>query len=255
MIYNTLFTGKFLIHEPSMGSTNTFAQDVISKTKPIDGTVILTDDQCQGKGQAGNVWQSEAGKNLTCSVIYDSSFLEVKHQYFLNMTVAVSLVEALAGFLDVNALSIKWPNDILFNNRKLGGILIENSVQGSFLRHSVIGIGLNVNQAVFNELPHATSVMIETGTHQDIGNVLNAVCENLERRYLQLKANGGPKILNHYNELLYKRGSLVTFIQGSDRFKAVVLGVDQQGRLILDQNEETTAFRFGEVKWQYEYNK
>ena len=99
VIYNTLFTGKFLVHEPRMTSTNAFAQELISKTNPTDGTVIITDEQTHGKGQGQNVWQSAPGENLTCSLIFNTDFLMAADQYYLNMAVAVAVINALKGFI------------------------------------------------------------------------------------------------------------------------------------------------------------
>jgi len=251
VIYNTLFTGKFLVHEPSMTSTNAFAQKLISKTKPIDGTVIITDEQSQGKGQGVNVWQSEQGKNITCSIIYDTSFLEVRSQYFLNMAVAVAVGESLGNYMDVTKIRIKWPNDILFADRKIGGILIENSVQGRYLRHSIIGIGLNINQAGFSDLPHATSVLMETGKSVDLDKVLNSLCESMEHLFLKLKGGQSDQIFSCYNSLLFKRNDRVELEKSSERFQSIIQGVDSEGRLVTEENGTNKVYRFGEVKWLY----
>ena len=251
VVYNTLFTGKFLIHRPSMTSTNAFAQNLISKTKPIDGTVIITDEQINGKGQGRNLWQSDPGKNITCSIIYDTSFLLAEQQYFLNMAVATALVNSLSVYLDKEQLSIKWPNDILFSDSKIGGILIENSIRGQHLRYSVIGIGININQLMFDDLPHATSVLKETGENHQLNEVLNSVCEELEIAFLALKSGGSAEIYKSYNELLYRNGKSVNFVDGSRRFKAKVNSVDTLGRLILEEEVGRTEYSFGQIQWQY----
>ncbi|HPH88516.1 MAG TPA: biotin--[acetyl-CoA-carboxylase] ligase, partial [Chitinophagales bacterium] len=149
------------MHLPSVDSTNTYAKSLIAKSSPIDGTVILADEQFAGRGQSGNVWQSEAGKNLTFSIIYQTSFLLATEQFYLNMAVSLGIWSMVNSKLSIEknkeltihdsrfTTKIKWPNDIYVNNQKIAGILIENTISGMHLKHSVIGVGLNVNQEQF----------------------------------------------------------------------------------------------------------
>ena len=132
-VNNTFFTGKFLLHLPSVDSTNNYAKNYIAKSSPIDGTVILADEQFAGRGQSGNIWLSEAGKNLTFSIIYQTSFLLATEQFYLNMAISLGISAALASILLPDSdlsVKIKWPNDIYVQNKKIAGILIENTISG-----------------------------------------------------------------------------------------------------------------------------
>ena len=247
---NTLFTGKFLIHEPMLPSTNQFAHELISKTKPIDGTVIITDFQSAGKGQGGNTWNAASGMNITCSVIYDTSFLESKQPYFLNMAVANSLIELLSHYLPYDQLSIKWPNDILVSGKKIAGILIENTVMGSHLKHSIIGIGLNVNQASFEHLPNATSMLIEQPGERDLRDVLERMCVALEQAFLQLKKGDRESIRIVYNQRLFMKDKTVVWELEGKGISAVVIEVNSFGQLIASVNGQKRTFNHGDFVWR-----
>lgn len=250
-INNTVFTGKFLIYEPVLDSTNDFARRLISKTNPMDGTVILTDNQRAGRGQGGNSWESEPGKNLTFSVIYDTSFLPVSDQYVLNMAVAAAALTALEGWVEAGRLAIKWPNDLLAGGRKLGGILIENTLRGNRLRHSIIGIGLNIGQREFPGLPHATSILRETGVDPGRQTVLERLCQALERALLDLRAGRADEALAAYNRRLFRRGMEARFSEGGESFSAVVESVARDGRLMIRQEGVVRAVPHGAVRWEY----
>lgn len=251
-INNTVFTGKFLIYEPVLDSTNDFARRLISKTNPMDGTVILTDNQRAGRGQGGNSWESEPGKNLTFSVIYDTAFLPVADQYVLNMAVAVAAMQALKDWVEADRLAIKWPNDLLAGGRKLGGILIENTLRGNRLRHSIIGMGINIGQREFPGLPHATSIARETGTDPGRHAVLERLCQALERALLDLRAGRGDQALAAYNRWLYRRGQEAAFCESGESFTAVVESVARDGRLLLRQGSAVRAVAHGAVRWEYD---
>jgi BirA family biotin operon repressor/biotin-[acetyl-CoA-carboxylase] ligase len=177
-VNNTFFTGKFLIHLPSIDSTNNYAKEYIAKSSPIDGTVILADEQYAGRGQTGNVWLSEPNKNLTFSLIYHTSFLLATEQFYLNMAVSLGIWSTVSNQL--STVKIKWPNDIYVNHQKIAGILIENTISGMYLKYSVIGIGLNVNQDTFPTDVPATSLKCLTGQELDRQSVLNKLLNAVE---------------------------------------------------------------------------
>lgn len=244
---NTLFTGKFLIHEAELPSTNQFARKLLSKTNPTDGTVIITDFQSAGRGQAGNSWQSAPGQNITCSIIYNTSFIEARQPYFLNMAVANGLVDLLARRIDESELRIKWPNDILCRGKKVSGILIENTVMGDRLKHSIIGIGLNVNQVEFPGLPGATSLRNECGREFDLHEILQDLCQCLEKHYLRLREGREEETRALYNERLFGRGQELSWQLNGGKLKGTPLGVDDVGRIILETDDGRKAFLHGEI--------
>ncbi len=251
VINNTIFTGKFLIHEPQMLSTNLLAKKLISKTTPIDGSVIITDEQTLGKGQGNNEWIAEKGSNLTFSIIYDSSFLLAKHQFYLSMAIANGIFKALKKSLELNDLFVKWPNDIILGNKKLGGILIENSIVGANLKHSIIGIGLNVNQTEFNDLKNATSLKLETGAHSNLQDLLSQMCSAIESEFLKLKRGNSSEIMQTYNNSLYKKDDVFQYSMDGNELEGKLKGVNDLGQLVVDLNGLTQVYNFGEIKWKY----
>jgi BirA family transcriptional regulator, biotin operon repressor / biotin---[acetyl-CoA-carboxylase] ligase len=144
----TLRIGKKYVFVPTCHSTNDIALEIIQKNRNFDGTVIVADFQEKGRGQMGAVWKSEAGQNLIFSLALDTSYLNVEKKFFLSMLVALTVLQALLEKYGMRAL-IKWPNDIICENKKIGGILIENKINGKNLKASVIGIGLNFFQTNF----------------------------------------------------------------------------------------------------------
>lgn len=249
VINNTIFTGKFLIYEPQMLSTNLFAKNLISKTKPIDGSVIITDMQTRGKGQGQNQWLTEHHKNLTFSIIYDTSFLEAKDQFFLSAAIAVGIRNAIFDVTREDGIAIKWPNDIILKHKKLGGILIENSVFGNHLKHSIIGIGINVNQQQFEDLPLATSLFNQGFSDISPEGLLAIICSRIEHQFLQLKAGKFNSILKDYNQHLFQRNSVVAFLKDGLEIKGKIVEVTASGELVVKVNDQLEQFNFGEIKW------
>lgn len=167
----------------STESTNTAARSVGSQDCPV---VVLTDNQTAGRGQRGNTWESTPGMNLTFSLVVAPVFLHPSRQFELSMLVSVSLVQALRGFLPYpERLLVKWPNDIYYGDRKLAGILIENTVGPASIERSIVGIGLNVNQTVFYSPAPNPCSMAQIAAHafdRDLvlDKVVTAILENTE---------------------------------------------------------------------------
>lgn len=251
VINNTIFTGKFLIHEPHMLSTNLFAKKLISKTTPIDGSVIITDEQTLGKGQGNNEWNTEKDKNLTFSIIYNGSFLLAKHQFYLSMAIANGIYKALINSYNLDSLFVKWPNDIILNGKKLGGVLIENTIVGNNLKNSIIGIGINVNQTEFKSLEHATSLKLEIKEESKLEDLLPQLCSAIESEFLKLKRGNYAEIIESYNEVLFKNGETFHYSKNGNEMNGYLKGVNELGQLIVDVEEETFKYNFGEIKWRY----
>ena len=141
----TLFVGQNIIYLPTCQSTNNEALQFLADGTAYEGDMVVTDGQTQGRGQRGNQWIAQSGQNLTFSLVLQPTFLLASEQFWLNMAVSLAVYDSLSPFIPAG-LRIKWPNDIYVNDRKMGGILIENALQGYNLAHSVVGIGLNINQ-------------------------------------------------------------------------------------------------------------
>ena len=142
---SALFTGKNLVHFDRVSSTNNVLSDMLSNSKPLEeGSVIMADEQSNGKGQQGAFWEYEPHKNITLSLLYRPDFLTIEDQFYLSIAISLGISDFLEEALQQKS-HIKWPNDIYFAHYKIAGILIENTLMGSHLKTSIIGIGLNVN--------------------------------------------------------------------------------------------------------------
>jgi len=245
---NTFFTGKFLMKLDEIDSTNNFLKAWVANNKPIEGTVILTEKQNAGRGQAGTSWQSKSGENITLSVLYTPSFLEARNQFVLSAAVALGVYEAVSAVLPSKMVKIKWPNDILLENKKVCGILIENSLMGSYLQNSIIGIGLNVLQTDFGDLSLATSLKKE-GYTGEVDNVIKILLENLEAQYLRLKSGRYESILEDYHAHLLGKDEVRSFIADDVSFEGIIQGVENDGRLRISTTNGDRLFYHKEVSF------
>ncbi len=245
MFSNTLFIGKKILRLASCASTNDFAAEVLSQNPHENGTLIITESQTQGRGQRGNIWEAESGKNLTFSVIFQPDSLLASDHFRLNMAVCLAIYDFLILFLEKNKVKIKWSNDIYFEDRKLGGVLIENTISEQKIRHSIIGIGLNINQLSF-ENPKAVSLTTLTNTAYNLENLLEKLGENLEKRILQIRQQNAT-LRAEYLQNLYWYQETHFFRIGNQEISGQILGIDQTGNLALQINQKIRYFSFKEI--------
>jgi len=245
----TLFIGQNKIELPSVESTNNFAANLIKETNVLDGTVIMADKQTKGRGLAKNTWISAPGENLTCSYVLRPNFLKIEHRFFLSMAVSLALVKVLRS-LGIAAI-IKWPNDILVGALKISGILIENNIQGDKINSSIVGVGLNVNQSIFEKSLTATSVFNVTGKHQNIGSILELLSSALEVNYLRLKSQLRSEIKHEYTSVLlgYRKQLLFEDVAIGTKFSGEIVDVEDSGELIVKCDSEIRSYLFKEVKF------
>jgi BirA family biotin operon repressor/biotin-[acetyl-CoA-carboxylase] ligase len=239
--------GKNMIYVPECHSTNTLALELASQPSIIEGSVIITDHQTAGRGQRGNTWEAAKGKNLTFSVVLRPLFLPIKDQFFLNIFTSLAIHDFLRD--KINAIiRIKWPNDILINNKKIGGILIENQIRASQVSITVVGIGLNVNQVDFN-VGTATSLAALTGSEQGLSQLLEQLLQCLEARYLQLRQGNLNALREEYLQQLYWRGEDHVFTSGGISIQGKITGIDESGRLAMDTVEGVRSFDIKEISY------
>lgn len=242
----TLFAGKPCIYLPQCSSTNQYVMQLATEQTVTEGTLVITDEQTAGRGQMGNTWNTTAGKNITCSIVLKPTFLPISQQFYLTMAVALSVYDVLVQ-LKIPQIAIKWANDILVGDKKICGILIENLLKGSFIQTSIIGIGLNVNQKEFENLPQATSLQQITKKEYILNEVLNELVSYIEKRYLQLKQDT-HSIKQQYLSVLYKYQTLHTFyLPDNTSLKGYILGIDEIGRLAV-QNSDTQHIHYFNLK-------
>ena len=234
----------------SVNSTNNYTATLINGNA-AEGTVVITHEQTAGRGQRGNLWISEPGKNLTCTYLLRPKFLRISEQFILNKAIALATAKAIQQFIPSFEVRIKWPNDIFLQNKKVAGILVETSLQGGHIVSCLAGIGINVNQQQFQAEsgnPISLSEVFETELKLD--DVLNELSENLEVLYLQLKAGKFENIDTSYNNLLWKKGETHTFYRDGIPFTAEVKCVDEQGCLhLLDEKNQELIFMHGAIQW------
>ncbi len=244
---NTLFVGKNLVYVPVCHSTNSLALDISQKAATPEGTLVVCDHQQAGRGQRGNGWEAEPNKNLHFSVILKPTFLAIADQFLLNQSISLAVVDCLSEQLSLDA-KIKWPNDIFINTKKVGGILIENSLSGDILQQSVIGIGLNVNQERF-EAVNASSLSRISNHYFSLAGMLEQLLEKIESRYLQLKRGERHAIQNEYLQKLFRINETHSYIADNIEFDGEIIGVDERGRLILKTSSEEKYFDVKQVRF------
>ncbi len=241
----TLFTGKQLIYLPTCPSTNTVAYELLLKNEATEGCVVITDHQTEGRGQRGNTWEAEPDKNITLSVILKPVFVSIPQQFYLTIIVSLAILDTIQDVAP-GIFKIKWPNDVVAGDKKLAGILIQNSISRSNLQHSVVGIGLNVNQKIFR-FPQATSLAKLTNKEFKRVELTEKLLEQLEKRYLELKGNGLERLKFEYLQALYRYQSLHKYQIEGQPIEGQIVGIDATGRLALQIKEELRYFNFKEV--------
>ena len=244
--------GSTLIYFPELDSTNRFAAYLVSKTRPRPGTVILTDFQHEGRGQNGRSWYGSKGKNLYFTLILRPS-LEARHAYIINAAFALAIRRSVEACLGPDPLtcSIKWPNDVLCDGKKIAGILIQNVIQGKNVRYMLAGVGLNVNETRFpNDLPNATSLSIESGKELHLRQVLEEALYHIEVNFANLEASGPLHILDQYNAHLFGRNSHVAFTTNgvTSPRQGTIQGIDSEGKLLIDTGQRLEKFVHGQIE-------
>jgi BirA family biotin operon repressor/biotin-[acetyl-CoA-carboxylase] ligase len=248
-VKNTIFIGKVLLHFDSLPSTNAYAQEIVSKSRPSEGTVVLTDHQTEGRGQIGSIWQSKPGQNLTFSIILYPKFLPVQRQFALSQAISLAIRDFLAQ-KTTKTVSVKWPNDIYIGTKKVCGILIQNTLSGKKIQSSIIGIGLNINQDQFaDSFGNASSLHLETGIQFDLQGSLSGLIRSIESYYFQLKSGQLPKIQASYLQHLYLFQQPATFRKpGAQPFKAKIVDINPLGQLGLESQGKRLFYNIKEIQ-------
>lgn len=241
-----------LIKLDATDSTNAHLRQLLSSRVPEDYTVVTARQQLRGRGQMGTTWQSESGKNLTFSVLRSDLDLSVSDSFVLNLCVSLAVYTVLTQY-KVPELSIKWPNDILSGRSKICGILIENSLSGSKINTSIIGIGLNVNQLDFQELENVSSLKLLLRKTFDLDVLLQDIVNQMKTVFLGLEQKNVTHLWNTYENVLFRKGKPSTFEnRDGERFMGVIKGVSKDGKLTIALEDAVIKnFDLKEVKLLY----
>lgn len=235
----------------AINSTNQFLKELVKSADVDNWTVVTTEYQTSGRGQMQTKWTSEKNKNLLFSVLIKLDELNASHQFYMNCAISLSVYKALTNQKIVN-LTIKWPNDILADNKKVAGILIENILVKDKIKHTVVGIGLNVNQAVFPVLlPNATSMKLLLNKDFNRDLLLKEIVDNLKYYINLIEKKEFIFLKEQYEKVLYKIGITHSFESSKGKnFTAKIIGVNQQGKLLVEQeNDVIKEYNFKEIKF------
>ena len=233
-----------LIELDSVDSTNNYAMARIHEGMASDGMVCLARNQWAGKGQRGKTWQSEPGQNLIMSLVIEPRSLVLSQQFLLSASAALGIMDLIHSFGNSN-WTIKWPNDIYWNDRKAAGILVESVLKGKSWPFAVVGIGMNLNQDSFRpEISNAISLKQITGTQYDPVQFARELVPLIQNR-ISLLRKDQDQVLSDFNHYLYKRNKSVALKKGSEVVIAEIIGANEQGLLVTDSG----SFNLGEVEF------
>lgn len=237
---------KNSLHLDETTSTNNFLRESLRQKTLPEGFVVFTDFQTAGKGQIENSWESGKGKNLLFSILLYPHQISIEEQFIMSQIVSIALVKVLSEYCE--GIKIKWPNDIYINDKKLAGILIENSLQGAQIKSTIIGIGLNVNQTDFkSDAPNPVSLRLLNNKSYNRKVILEKIIDNILRIYSDMDKDIVREI---YFTNLYRNDGFYAFRRGNKVFNARIKNVLPNGKLILSlENESTKAFYFKEVEF------
>lgn len=236
-------------------STNRYLSQLCdtSQSPVAEFTTITARFQTAGKGQRGNSWESEKDQNLLCSIVLYPTFLEARRQFILSQIVSLAIKEELNNWS--NDFSIKWPNDIYYQDKKICGILIENDLNGMHIGRCICGIGLNINQSHFySDAPNPISLKQITGKKQDCFQILAHILRRLQIYYHGLKTENfvvfSEEVNSRYAQSLFRRQGMHNYEDAKGKFSARLLRVENDGRFILeDEYGKERSYLFKEVQY------
>lgn len=228
-------------------STNSFLSEKCQCDTIPEFSVVRTNFQTAGRGQRGNSWESEPNKNLLFSIVLYPEMLAAKEQFILSQMISLAIYDVLNKY--TNSIHIKWPNDIYWKEQKIAGILIENELMGVSIKQSIIGVGLNINQAEFrSEAPNPVSLSCITGETYHLDSIFREIIEQLKSYYDLLLTNKTEEIKNKYQQALFRNEGYHLYKDETSEFLAKIERIEPNGELILKKdNGEIKGYFFKEV--------
>lgn len=239
-----------LIKVDATESTNSLLKEFVRSKTVTTLSCIWAKNQTNGRGQMGNQWNAKAGQNLTFSIYTPISIELTAYNIAINLLTALSVFNTLKQF-NLPQLYIKWPNDIMSANKKIGGILIENLYQNGVSSGSIIGIGLNVNQVSFEGLPYASSLKKITSNTFNLQSLLLDILNNFEQALTSYTSSNFNCLKLEYEKRLFRNGKASTFIknEGNTRFTGIIQGISNAGKLIvLEEDEIINHYALKEIR-------
>ena len=238
-----------LIKLNAIDSTNEYIKKIKDSFKDKE-IAVITFNQTLGKGQMGKVWLSESNKNVCISFIFKELGINVANNFKLNIIVSLLLVKVLKN-IGLKELSVKWPNDILSDGKKICGILIELNIKKTDITQSIIGIGLNVNQSYFGDLINATSIINSTNNHSDLDEISLKIISEFENFRNYLDNSNFNKLKREYLELLYGYNIEKKFRISGNVFKGEIIDINSGGMLVVKIDGKKFKFKNQEIELIY----
>lgn len=241
-------TRPTLVILPTVDSTNNHAMRELRAGLAQDGTAYFALEQTQGKGQREKKWNSNTGENIMMSVVWKPGDLGLSEQFCVSCATALACADFFKKYAGEDTL-IKWPNDLYWNDRKAGGILIENVIKGSKWETAVIGIGININQVDFPELgSRPVSLKQITGKPWDVHALAQELYCFLQDRLAEVRQGESKRLISRYNSVLFRRGQSAKFLLGNMPMEAIIEGVNEKGELLL-KDAHAKSHAFGQIEW------
>lgn len=242
----------YLIKLNAIGSTNSYLRQICTKKVLQDFTVVMTTHQTKGRGQMGTHWMTQKGKNLTISIYKLIPALPLEKGFYISMAASLAIIRTLQRF-NIPRLHLKWPNDILSEDKKICGILIENLTKNGKIESSILGIGLNVNQAEFRRLPKASSLKIITGRIFDKEELLQLIIDDLKVTFKKLENGDFRQLKREYEGFLFRKNKPSTFKDNEgNMFPGYIKGVNESGQLrVLTEDNIIREFDLKGVELLY----
>jgi BirA family biotin operon repressor/biotin-[acetyl-CoA-carboxylase] ligase len=239
--------GSTIVHLDKVDSTNNYAAKELLTKSLNEGTVFTAACQQSGRGTGGSSWESEDGLNLTISIILYPVQVGISHQFSISQAISLGLADFLLQH--VGGVSVKWPNDIYVNDRKIAGILIETAICGGKFSRAIAGIGLNINQEIFvSDAPNPVSLKNLTGKSYDPDEMLVSLCSHLDKRYHSLISGDYDTLNKAYELLLYRKGIWADYRAEDGDFEGMLTGVGKDGQLLIQtRTGRIRNFMFKEV--------
>lgn len=238
-----------IFHIRETDSTSNYLKELLSRTEVEEGTIVFADFQTAGKGQRGNSWESEAKKNLLFSIVFYPDTVRAGEQFVISQIVSLAVVKFLEKYTD--DITIKWPNDIYWKEKKICGILIENTLNGDKIIESVCGIGININQTEYvSNAPNPVSLSQITGEEYDLSVLLGEVGQALSLYYDYIRSGKEKTVEEEYKSFLFRRQGYYWYDDGEKNFQAYIKDIKPNGLLVLETDTgEERSFAFKEVRY------
>lgn len=231
-----------IIKLDAIDSTNDYLKALNKKIDLDDQILVVAKDQTKGRGQVGSKWHSTKGESLNFSILRRFQQLPIAHQFIVNCAVSLGIKKALEqnGIGDVK---IKWPNDILADDKKLCGILIENQLQAGTIVSSIIGVGINVNNRNFPNLPQASSMFLIKKEMFDLDRVLKVVSGSISSELERVENQDFEDLKTEYEQHLFRKDIISVFENSkNERFNGIIKGISRTGELCLEMESESLKY-------------